>query len=555
MFRSFSFLFLVSAVFSYPAFAKEITVESSLIAATVYTNRAQLTRSTDIDIPKGSHTLIFKGLPVSMLTDSLRAKGEASGTVTLGALTHKRVIEADLTPPREKALNAELDSIQDQKKLIQAEKQAIAIQKTFLTNLGKNAVLRENEDIAQVNLKPETWGSAAKALHTEMSALLKQDIAYNIQLRTLTKQEQKIQREMSQLRTGQRATYQVTVPFESDRATTLTLRLDYQVPNASWTPLYDARLDTQTEDLNLVLYGAVRQNTGEDWNNVSLTLSTAQPHRGASQADLGSMWVNFSTYGDGNNFNLIASNTVSRSSILGSVMETNIAMDSLANAPKKQAVMVQATINTGGFISEYKITGPSTVLADGSESKLLVGNFKTENKLHIEIKPQLSRQAMLVSRAKLLGDAPILAGQVNLFRDGAYVGQMYMPLLRPQEEQNLAFGIDDNVSVVRRALKDERSEEGLIGRDSVLERHFLTEITNLHKDPIDIVVLQNTPASQNKDIEVTLLKNVTSAGYEMDADKIKGLMRWTITLPSKAKKGIKLGWKVSWPSDKQISGL
>ncbi len=562
MLRLFSIFILIVVTLPQSVFAKDISIESEIVSATVYTNRAQITRLVSVDIPKGSHTLVFTGLPVGLLPDSLRAKGEAFADVKLGAITHKQIMEADLTAPREKQLNEALQTVQDQKRLIGAEKEALTVQKTFLINLGKNAVLRQNEDIAQVDLKPETWGDAAGTLQIEMSTLLKKDLSYAVQIRELTKEEQRIRREMNQLRTGQRSVYQVSVPFEAELATKLTLNLDYQVSNASWRPLYDARLTTENKELDLILYGAVRQNTGEDWTNVHLTLSTAQPHRGASQPDLGSMWVNLLShqkYGrGGNNFNTIASNRVSSplaelSSIQMFDEDKGVESDSLPVARK--AVMSQAQIETGGFISEYKITGPSTVIADGSESKVLVGSFETENHLFVEVKPQLSQNAMLVTKTKLLGEAPILAGNVNLFRDGAYVGQMRMPLLRPLEAQNLAFGIDDNISVTRRTLKDERSEEGLIAKDAVLERHFTTEIINLHTTPIDVAVLQNTPVSQNEDIQVMIIKEATSGGYEKDHDKVKGLMRWSTLLPPQGKKDINLGWKVTWPSDQRLSGL
>ncbi|MGB1077055.1 MAG: mucoidy inhibitor MuiA family protein [Bdellovibrionales bacterium] len=557
MLRFTSTLLCLSCLLPQSAFAKDIPTDSKLVEATVYTNRANLTREAKIMLPQGDHNIVIEGLPQNIFTDSLRAKGTSNGKVTLGAVTYKMVTQAELIKPREKELNDQLLAIQDQKTVMNAEKQALEIQKKFLENIGQSVSQKENEDIARLDLDPEAWKKASSTMHTQIADNLKQSIALDQKLRELTKEETRIRTELNQLRTGQRSTYQVSIPVEAQTATTLTLSLDYQINNASWRPIYDARLSTESADLDLVLYGSVTQNTGEDWTDIKLNLSTAQPHRGAGQADLGPMWVNLNNYAKrgGGQFNEIAANKVSSVRLnalsFGSA-ESDMAMEEVAAAPVE---IRQAQINTQGFISEYAIPGPSTVSADGSESKLLIGSFKTETKLHAEIKPQLSNQAYLVGRATLLGEAPILAGQVNLFRDDAYVGQSYLPLLRPGEKKNLAFGIDDSISVTRRALKDKTSETGIIGKDRVLERHFLTEIVNLHKTPFDIVLLQNTPVSQDEDIDVEILRAETTAGYEMDADKIKGLMRWKATLEPKAQKDIKLGWKVSWPEDKTINGL
>ena len=217
--------------------------------------------------------------------------------------------------------------------------------------------------------------------------------------------------------------------------------------------------------------------------------------------------------------------------------------------------MLTAEIKTGGFVSEYIIPGPSTVKADGSESKLKIGTFETENTLQVQVKPQLNDKAYLVSRAKLKGEAPILPGQVNLFRDGAFVGKMSIPLLRPDEEQDIGFGIDDQVSVKHSVMKDERSSAGVIVKDTEIERHYVTEIKNLHSQPINLVVLQTVPVTTDEEIKVEILPKQTLEGYDNDFEDVKGLLRWNFQMEPKSDKRVGLGWKVSWPKDKNINGL
>jgi uncharacterized protein (TIGR02231 family) len=185
----------------------------------------------------------------------------------------------------------------------------------------------------------------------------------------------------------------------------------------------------------------------------------------------------------------------------------------------------------------------------------MVGTFATDSTLEIHVKPQLSTEAFLVAKAKLKSESPILAGQVSLFRDGAFVGKSNLPLLRPDEEHALFFGADDQVSVKRKILMDEKTEGGVILRDNVQERHFITEIQNLHSKPVTIVVKESTPVGRNDKITTDIVDNATSSGFTQDTANIKGLLRWEFKLDPKAKKDIKLGWKVTWPKDENISGL
>ncbi len=543
--------FLVAA----PAFADNIPADSKLKAATVYTGRATLTRQAVLEIPAGSHTVIFEGLSASLMPDSLRAEGSAGTKVKFGALSHRLASSAELVSPRERELNDELVKLEDQKRRIDAEKQALTEKKVFLETLSKEAAERTREEISDVNLKPEQWSQAGKTIFNEIGETLKALIDQDIALRTLNEQIQKLQTELSQLQTGQRNTYVVSLPVETNATATLTVELSYQIPGASWTPLYDARLDTKTGKVELVQYGSVQQTSGEDWSDVSLTLSTAQPQRGTGLPDLNPFWLSFYEQ---------ESYKAARSNIM--TMSASMDVADMAGAAERQVVPAMAPapvkaefetaqIETGGFVSEYRIPGPSTVKADGTESKLMIGSFDSDSKMLIQIKPQISTEAYLVAKTTLKGEAPVLPGPVNLFRDGAYVGQNTLPLLRPGEDQDLAFGIDDQISIKRKIMKDERSKAGVISPDQVIERHVLTEIQNLHTLPVELSVLETVPVAQDKKIKTDIIKGETTQGYEEDVYNIKGLLNWTLNMKPKEKSEIKLGWKVSWPADKDLSGL
>lgn len=560
MFRILSFLILFALLVP-AARAEEIPAESKLRAVTVYSNRAMLTRRAVIDIPAGAHRVVFTGLPVNLLTDSLRAEGKAAAEVKFGALTHRMVVDTELIAPREKELTGQLEALNDQRNGIVAEKASLEAQQKFLATLAEQGALRSQEEIAEINLKPDQWAAAASSVRDGMAGILKAQLAHDVSIRNIDKEMQKIRQELSQLATGRRSTYEVALPLESSAPAKLTVDISYQIPDATWSPLYDARLDTKDGTLELVQFGAVRQMTGEDWEDVDLTLSTAQPQRGAGLPDLDPMWVSLGMREDMGR--LSKAQRVNFANVSTSPMMAQDSMAEMADgmampaAPpaEKEAQFSGAIIDTGGFVSEYRIPGPSTVKADGTESKLMIGTFDTDNEIRIQVKPQMSAEAYLVAHTKLKGEAPILAGPVSLFRDGAFVGQAHLPLLRPGQESDLAFGVDDQISVKRRTLKDERGEAGMLAKDSVIERHFVTEIENLRTRPVKIVVLETVPESQNEQIRSEVVSSATTPDYKKDVQNVKGLLRWEVPLAVKQKSEVKLGWRVSWPKGENISGI
>lgn len=551
-----SFLTVLS-VLAIPAYANTIETDSDITAATVYSGRATITRTATIDIPAGSHEIQMTGLPIGLFTDSLRMEGTGNAAVTLGALSHKLVNSAELVIPREKEISDQIKVLQDRQLIIGAEMTAFAKQKEFYDSLMAKASERTREEIADFNLKPDQWASAAKTVTDGYGEAEKNTILKQIELADIEQQIIKLRQDLNQIRTGGKQTYTVSLPVESGRAAKLTLELSYQMGNAGWRPVYDARLNTKTGKLELVQYGAVSQRTGEDWTDIALTLSTARPHRGASLPDLSPMWVNIAQHA------MQEMKVMSRQSFSsGAAMEMaapaalmdEAEMDNASSLPVPIDV-ASAEIDTGGFTAEYKIVGPSDVLADGSESKLLVGTFDTDSALEIHVKPQVSADAYLATKTTLKGEAPILPGTVSLFRDGAFVGQSSLPLLRPGKDTALYFGIDDQIEVTRNTLKDEGGETGLLGRDNNKERHVITGINNLRATPVKLVVQETVPVSKDEKIEAKILPDVTTPGYEKDTDNIKGLLTWRKDLPAKTRTDIKLGWTVSWPKDTQIIGL
>ncbi len=589
MSRLFALSFCLLSLTPTLSFAEEFKVDSKITDVTVYSDRATITRQAVIKIPAGSHTVSFDKIPTRMIPDSLRADGAASATVKFGAVVSKQVENLEIVMPRAKELNDKIEALQDQRTLLDNERQALAAKKAFLTNIGAQATLRTNEEIAEINLKPDQWANAAQVIYNGLYEIMAADTQLNIKMREFDRQITQLRSDLYNLNSGQNQSYSVSVPLESTAATSLTLNLSYQVTNASWNPIYDARLNTQSGQLDLIQYGAVSQRTGEDWEGVKLTLSTAQPQRGTSLPDLTPYWIDLLTAAPvpvmQEAMAIYNDQRISESAAVGkSVLPTPI------NPPKtflpapesneagsggdplqrwrlmqeerlrqeREQNNVQfstAKMDSGGFVSEYKIPGPASVTADGTETKLMVGAFNTESLIQVHIKPQMSTDAFLVSKAKLKGESPVLPGVVSLFRDGAYVGQTSIPLLRPDEEHVLFFGTDDQVSVKRKVLKDVKSDAGMIVRENTQERRFITEVMNLHTKPVQIVVKETVPTGRNEKISSEILKDETTAGYENDSANIKGLLRWEFPLEPKAKKDVKLGWKVSWPKDTNLSGL
>ncbi len=603
-------VFVSTVAFALPALADDIKVESAIKSAIVYSDRATVTRTATVQIPPGAHNLVFSGLPMKIFTNSLRIGGTAQASVTFGALSHKTETSEDFVVAGVQALADRKQEIVNAINLYQVERSALAEANSFITNWAKQANAKDDgDDATPLDLNPEKWIAASDGLSAKMLANMKAQLALDLKIAEENKKLEKIDADLNQFLSDQKQSYTVTVPFESDKAASLNVELSYQIADVGWQPTYDARLDVEAKKLELVQYGSVWQRTGEEWNGIALSLSTAQPSRGASLPQLNPIWLSIlaprppmapgvmsssampapieaageeplvrwrrmqeervatnaqsdggaekDTFAFGDEEGLLAFGEAVDFEPQGENIKERLKRIQQEQAMKDAASRpVAVQMNTSGFIGEYKVTGPATVKPDGTQAKLQIAQLENDAALFVKILPQVSTDGFMVAKFTLKGDAPILPGTLSLFRDGAFIGQdRVAAIIRPGEEGEMSFGVDDAVKVKREMLKDESAQTGLIAMSKIIERNFVTEIESYHKQDIQIEVMEMVPASKDETILVEILKDKTTQGYEADYKNVKGATRWTSILKPQQKAAVNLGWKVSWPKDKNLSGL
>lgn len=539
--------------------AENLSADCSLSKAVVYKNRAMLSCKAQAYVPAGKHQIQVRDLSLSILPDSLRVEGQGEKDVVIGALRHKQVNNAQLVNEQEANLNKQIEEVNDKLRWVQAEIGVIRKQKGFYESLMGQAKTNAQEEISIYEFNTEKWLDAGQALRGAMSQLEKSRLNYESNLKDLSDEKSKLTKDLAQIRTGTKSSYEVSVPVEAEAAGLVELTLSYQVNGASWSPVYDARLDTKTGALEIIQYGSVTQNTGENWEGIDLTLSTAQPQRGATVPELKPMWVNLDRLVTLSSYN--GNSTRGSGGVAGvaSLKAADFSTDEVsATSPayiRRELKQRDAQIDASGFVVEYIIPGESSVASDGSESKLYIGKFAHETVLKTHIKPQVTDKAYLVAHGEIKGEATLLSGPVNLFRDNAFIGRTQFAMLNPGQEVELSFGINDQIEVDRKLIKDEVSESGMFVGSKVIERTYSTSVKNLRNQSVSIVLDEVVPAPQDKKVEFEILADATSAGYEKDADKFSGLLRWEFDLEPNKDQDVELSWRIKWPEDDLLVGL
>ena len=270
---------VVAALATAPVRAADVDASSTVDAVTVYPDGASITRLITLDLPAGDNSAVLKDFPLTLDPASLRVEGEAGTKLTIGSIDAKAPRAAP--PANLPELDRRIETLRDQRADLQGAINAAAARRKFAERFAEASPAGigdkgEARPIAE-------WRTAFAAVAEEVAVA---DTA----IRDAERKQRELDREIARLESDKAqkpsGKLEVRIEVAAAAATRATLRVTYAVRNARWTPLYDARLDTGAKDrkpaLELVRRAEITQNTGEDWSNVALSVSTVRTARGAS---------------------------------------------------------------------------------------------------------------------------------------------------------------------------------------------------------------------------------------------------------------------------------
>jgi len=540
-------LVLVTTAFAPSSWAAEMDAISAIDTVTVYPDGATVTRVIAVDLPSGDSTLIAKDFPLGLDTSSIRVEGEGGAKLTIGTIDARTPRAAPVNLPE---LDKRIEALNDQRADLQGAIDSANARRKFAEHFAEASPAGigdkgEARPIAE-------WRTAFATVGEEIASA---DTA----VRDATRKMREIDRQIAQLEVERKAKppskLEVRMDIAAPAATKATLRVTYNVRNARWLPLYDARLDTGAKDrkpqVELVRRAEVTQSTGEDWSNVTLGVSTVRIGRGGSAPELNSLVAQYPQ--------------VPRPRALGSVSDSampaaapmqqrkmEMSTAKAADDIRERAEEQQAVAEIGDFQATYKIPGRVSLGAAEGAKSLRIASMTVPADLMVRAAPVMDPTAFLEASFKQTDDTSLLPGKVAIYRDGTFVGRGKLSASVKDDIVRLGFGADDKVRIERAVLKRNEGSAGLLVTTSKTdERAFKTTIRNGHDFPIKVAIEDQLPVSENEDILVEMLPATTPPTASNIRDR-RGVLEWSFDAKPGEVKDINFAWRVRWPKDKSV---
>ena len=533
-----------------PALAGDIDVKSLIDSVTVYPDGATVTRLITADLPQGDTTLIARDFPPGLDIASLRVEGETATPVTIGAIDARA--PRPERPPPSPELENRLQSLKDQRAALEDQVAAETTRKQFAERFAAQTPFGLGE---KGEARPiADWRAAFGAVADEIKSA-------NGAIRALRLKQRELDLEIRQVEASLAANparkMEVRIDLSANESTRAAFRVSYTVRGARWAPLYDARLDTGTRErkpaLELIRGAEIVQRTGEDWQDVALTVSTVRTAKGGSGPELQPLIVRY--------YQPPAPVPMPRGSrmdnLSGQLPLAGLASASkdersMAAAPAMPAQEQEAAVESGGFQAVFRVPGRITIAASEGAKSFRISTGAIAPELLVRAVPALDETAYLEASYKHADEAPLLPGRVSLYRDGVFVGRGQMPLTPKDETLRVGFGADEKVKVTRSVIRKLEGSAGIISSAKTEEREFKIVLHSGHVRPIKAVIEDQVPTSETAEIQVELL-SVTTPPSERDLRDRRGVLAWNFEAAPGEAKEINLGWRLRWPGDKVLA--
>jgi uncharacterized protein (TIGR02231 family) len=558
-------LLLSFALITCSLFANDkVTVKSSLHSVTVYTQGAQLQHKANYTVKAGVSEVIVEGISPQISAGTIQVK--ATGAVVILDSKYEYYypqpnIQWTTTELPLKVRNA-IKVLEDSIKLINFELRDIndeievlvAARKIIISNGAVKGQGKVNDSIQLLKSTVDYYTSKVSELNKKISALDRQKVKKTDLISDLDTRLNDLQNyaEQNNPTPEIKGIPRIIITFMAKEAASGRIDLSYLASNAGWTPLYDIRSEAATGKISLTYKAQVRQQTGLDWDDVKLSISTNNPYANKTKPELSPWYIDYQEFRKQLNekakLRSEAYGDDVPAAVNSSVMNMGFMYSTIGATfePVAQGAEAFTTIVQQLISAEFKIDLNYSIASDNQVRMVLVKQSELNTSFRYYAVPKLDPGVYLVAQMTKLDELQLVPAKANIFFDGTYIGETYLDPTTMDDTLNLSLGKDPNI-VVKRTLLKNQSKERIIQDKKERSFAYNIEVRNLKSSEIELIIQDQIPLTTNP--EITIEKSNLGKG---SIDEKTGLIEWQLKLKAKDNQTFDYDFKVRHPKDKIV---
>ncbi|GAB1858485.1 DUF4139 domain-containing protein [Flavobacteriaceae bacterium MHTCC 0001] len=215
---------------------------------------------------------------------------------------------------------------------------------------------------------------------------------------------------------------------------------------------------------------------------------------------------------------------------------------------KKQNLTANGDIITEGITNtNFEIKKSSTVVSDGDLTIIEIDHFELPAAFSYFAAPVVNENVFLTAKIKDWQKLNLLPGEANIYFKDSYSGVTHINPYATTDSLTISLGVDPNVVITRKPANNFK-KVNFIGNSKILNKSYEIEIKNNKTIPIDVLIVDRIPVSQNKDIKVDDI-NLGDSEY----DSKKGILTWKAKLKPGISETYNFEYSVKYPRYRKIN--
>jgi hypothetical protein len=542
------------------------TIEQSgrVSRVTLYRDQALVTRTLQIPAGEGGLVIRITGLPEQVVPGSVYAEGQDGLDVRAVRVQPQVISEEPLEAVR--SLTAKIDQLNLERREAQSALEVLDQQQRYLDQMEAFGQQAGRGDLDHGVLQPEALQQLTEFVFAKRKAMAEQRLAASRAVEDFNRQIELTERERQLLSAGSTKTvYEATLFCDRAQAAPASeLQLNYLVASCGWSPLFTLHGNSESGEFDLRYSALVQQLSGENWDQVKLTLSTASPSVSASAPLLAPFRVSAQS---------IQQVAVAQPQAIGNFDEANSYRSKIGALKMQQQlaeVQNRATVDRGeNFRSlwrmntfgcdlqvlelktdaqvarmvptensdqsaglTYELAGAVSLASRADQQVVRITDANLPGRLEYVAIPLLSSYVYREAELTNTSTYGLLAGPMSVYLDDRFVGRTEIPTTAQGQRLTVGFGADPQLRTTR-ALTDK--QDRVQGGNRQLTMTYRLVVSNYNDRPVRVRLMDRLPSPEQPqavavkliDPKIALSDN---AAY-LQLERPRGILRWDLEVP------------------------
>ncbi len=512
---------------------KSRNIKSKIDSVIVYSDRVLVTRVVDAEI-HGSQDIVIDDLPGAIDDQSVRIR---SKDLRVGEVMVKQGYVKEVSP-KIKSIENKIKKLLIEDRALIDENAVLQDKQKFLASISVNIPETISKELFSGKVAPTAWRQGLQFMSLEMSKAKKRVAEIERERLDLKEELDALKKQLNDIRSI--AENRKTIIFDAHASGTKRYRVEvaYVIYGAGWHTYYEARGRFDSSKIELGYFGKVNQRTGEDWDDVRLSLSTSAPVLGGALVEPSPWYIDI--------YEMEKERMAPRAAKLEAAAPAESAAD-MENQFEEYAQPVDT-----GIAITYPLPGRYIIKSGEPERKIKITEQRFDADFEYHIVPRYGELAYSKGEFKNTSNYLFIAGNANTYVGDDLTGSVYFETVAPDEKGKISFGVDERVKVERKLKKYHVSKGGLVKKVTKYEYCYENTIKNFHRREIKCIIIDQVPLSQNPDLKVNV-EQIDPKPTKVDKDL--NIFTWEVSVPAGKELKIMIGFAVEAPYDSQVSGL